>query len=240
MHIFVSLAVVFTLALFLLALFRFTQSEDLAPDANNLTSPHPNKTPRSKERRRRHNIPQRVVAVAPTPQRTNEGDPKLLQQQDKLRNDQLSTMVELHVNSVGRLHVSLLVKGVASYVFWHGPGLYPYGMPLSVGQLSFLNETIVSEPSESIINTAVRTVTRYPRGPPSLANIMSSFPNLDTLIMGTLPGNGVDEDFRSSIDEEGRRQLVEKAREVINDHNELAHQASAKTIANLFRLVQRD
>ncbi|KAJ6590456.1 hypothetical protein DFH09DRAFT_1139418 [Mycena vulgaris] len=65
------------------------------------------------------------------------------------------------------VYSSLLVKGLASYVFWHGVGLYPASLALTVKQLGYLNDQLEPLPHTQRFAKAQQLVDQWRSGPPS-------------------------------------------------------------------------
>jgi hypothetical protein len=95
-------------------------------------------------------------------------------QHDKLRDeldvlrDELrahsDTLRFLFQTTMVPLYTSLLVKGVAAYVFWRGPGRYQ-NVGLSVKQLTFLERFLQTTPRNDILRRASELVRDHPIPP---------------------------------------------------------------------------
>jgi hypothetical protein len=106
------------------------------------------------------------------------------------------------ISLIAPLYVSLLAKGIASYAFWHGTGLYPPNVRLSVGQLTFLNESIKRKADDKEytpqqrLEKAKDVVRQYPSGPPpgtasyTTSSVTLRYPGLQDVAGGNgLPSN---------------------------------------------------
>jgi phage host-nuclease inhibitor protein Gam len=159
---------------------------------------------------------------------------KTLTAQVKTLTDQGSYLLGVHVQSIGPIYASLLLKGVAAHIFWHSENLYPVEVQLSVSQLTYLNHELerLHTASHDAMSTARQIFARYRSGPPSQpprnysgARITTTFPSLPLPLQHSILGNGPRE-AKNVFNEKGQQLIVTKVRKSLSEHS---HQTESVT-----------
>ncbi|KAJ6476173.1 hypothetical protein C8R45DRAFT_1216893 [Mycena sanguinolenta] len=149
----------------------------------------------------------------------------------------LNKLVADGLVTIAPIYLSLLVKGIASYAFWHGKDLYPYNRQLSVRQLHDLNCKLQMT-SGNKLQAAKHIVRQYPDGKRAYApgKLEDCYPGIQSCVdRCSIPGNGPD-DNRHHITPQTLEKLKDKA--YVENRNERAHEASAATLANFLRSIE--
>ncbi|KAJ7225979.1 hypothetical protein GGX14DRAFT_556717 [Mycena pura] len=157
------------------------------------------------------------------------------------------------------IYTSLLVKGMASFMFWHQDGLYPPQTILTVAQLGRLNDMLEQEPEWNRLAAARLMYAALPHGPGprprdydtrpfgnAFPGIKDNFRDLrgnDALQSELLPDGDPDKKPRNPDDDItlGKLDILEKKyAEVVNRRNRAAHEANAIEIANFLAVIEEN